>query len=631
VIPPGFIHDLLGRVDIVDVVSRHVTLRKTGANLSGLCPFHAEKSPSFTVSPSKQFYHCFGCGAHGDAIRFLVEHSGLGFIDAVEELAQQVGLQVPRDQRDDQARARDAERRDAEQTLCDLLEQAGAHYRRELREHPRAIDYLKRRGLTGEIAARFGLGYAPDRWRGLASAFADYSDARLEESGLVIARQDDENAEAKRYDRFRDRIMFPIRAVNGRVIGFGGRIIDQGEPKYLNSPETPVFVKGRELYGLHEARQDLRRLGYALVVEGYMDVVALAQLGFGNAVATLGTACTAEHVAKLLRFTDVVVFSFDGDAAGRRAAQRALEAALPHATDARKFKFLFLPPEHDPDSFVRERGTEAFEAAVQAAVPLSAQLVAAARDGSALEAAEDRAQMLVRAAPWVQALPAGLLRRQIVEDLAQGARLPAADLIARWGLAEGPAARSANPDPAARPLSAPRLGRPAVTGRRGATAPASPADRAASLIARDAALWGLLSHDDQDLLVRQPFPHGPFFAWLDRALSDEGPMPADRLVSAAETSDQAELLMPLIERLRASHEWDPDHPVERTELEPVLRTLQLQAVREETDLLLAAGSTDPDTMARHRQLLERQARLKAALATGPAGAAASRSHEGPPV
>src|SRR5439155_20033865 len=272
-------------------------------------------------------------------------------------------------------------------------------------------DYLKRRGLTGEIAARFGLGYAPAGWRTLAGVFPQYDDAVLEESGLVIAQGDDE-AERKRYDRFRDRIMFPIRSVQGEVIGFGGRVLDSGEPKYLNSPETPVFVKGRELYGLHEARQALRAKGYALVVEGYMDVVALAQLGFENAVATLGTACTEEHVRKLLRFTESVVFSFDGDAAGRRAAGRALEASLPHAGDTRSFRFLFLPPEHDPDSFIRELGAEAFEAAVQAAVPLSRQLLETAREGCDLGTAEGRARMLAQAKPLWSALPDGALRRQ---------------------------------------------------------------------------------------------------------------------------------------------------------------------------------------------------------------------------
>ena len=280
-IPPAFIQDLLSRVDIVEIVGRHVQLKKSGLNFSGLCPFHAEKSPSFTVTPTKQFYHCFGCGAHGDAIRFLHEHSGLPFIEAVKELAQQVGMTVPDDDTSPAERERAAAQKQRQATLTDVLAKAAENYRKNLKASPRAIDYLKGRGLSGEIAAQFGLGYAPDGWRGLASVFPNYDDPLLEESGMVIVQnaESDNEADRKRYDRFRDRIMFPIRSVQGEIIGFGGRVLDRGEPKYLNSPETPVFVKGRELYGLHEARAALRQRGYALVVEGYMDVVALAQIG----------------------------------------------------------------------------------------------------------------------------------------------------------------------------------------------------------------------------------------------------------------------------------------------------------------------------------------------------------------
>ena len=373
-IPHGFIQELLTRVDVVDVVGRYVQLKKTGANYSGLCPFHSEKSPSFTVSPSKQFYHCFGCGKNGDAINFLMEHNGMGFVDAVQELAQQHGMQVPDDHTSAQDRIRAEARRQQQATLTDVLEKAASSYKKQLKATPRAIEYLKQRGLSGEIAARFGLGYAPAGWRHLSTVFADYADPLLEESGLVVHHAEpaglhhpdappgaaDDKTEERRYDRFRNRIMFPIRNVKGQCIGFGGRVLGDEKPKYLNSPETPVFSKGHELYGLFEARTALREHGYALITEGYMDVVALAQLGFANAVATLGTACTAEHVHKLFRFTDQVVFSFDGDAAGRRAARKALEAALPYATDTRNVKFLFLPPEHDPDSYIRAHGSEAF-------------------------------------------------------------------------------------------------------------------------------------------------------------------------------------------------------------------------------------------------------------------------------
>ena len=424
VIPPAFIHDLLSRVDIVEIVGRSVDLKRAGTVSKGLCPFHGEKSPSFTVSPSRQTYHCFGCGVHGNAVGFLMEQHGLGFVEAVKDLAQQAGLTVPEDTSSPAEREQAAQHKQIQATLGDVLARAADNYRRQLKGSERAIAYLKGRGLSGEVAARFGLGYAPEGWRGLASVFPSYDDPLLEESGLVIAQraaddseQDDAATQEKRYDRFRDRIMFPIRSVQGPVIGFGGRVLDRGEPKYLNSPETPVFVKGRELYGLFEARTAIRQRGYALVVEGYMDVVALSQSGFDNAVATLGTACTAEHVQKLVRFTDAVVFSFDGDAAGRRAAGRALEASLPHAADTRSFKFLFLPAEHDPDSYVRELGAEAFEQRVEAAVPLSKQIVALAGEGLDFASAEGRARFLVNVQPLWSALPEGMLKRQLLGEI----------------------------------------------------------------------------------------------------------------------------------------------------------------------------------------------------------------------
>ncbi len=366
-IPQSFIQELLARVDVVEVVGRYVPLKKGGANFMGLCPFHGEKSPSFSVSPSKQFYHCFGCGKNGNAIGFLMEHAGMGFVEAVQELAQGVGLAVPQDDTPAHQRQQAAAAREKQHTLSEVLERAGAAYCQQLKAAPHAIAYLKQRGVSGIVAKRYGLGYAPEGWRSLASVFPAYDDPLLQESGLVIVGEED----GKRYDRFRDRIMFPIRNVKGECIGFGGRVLGDAKPKYLNSPETPVFHKGQELYGLYEARQAIRDQGYALVTEGYMDVVALAQLGFANAVATLGTACTAEHVHKLFRFTEQVVFSFDGDSAGRRAAHKALLAALPYASDTRSIKFLFLPAEHDPDSFIRAHGSEAFARHVGAALPLS--------------------------------------------------------------------------------------------------------------------------------------------------------------------------------------------------------------------------------------------------------------------
>ena len=354
-IPSDFIQTLLSRVDIVDVIDRSVPLKKAGANYQACCPFHSEKTPSFTVSPTKQFYHCFGCGAHGTAIGFLMEHDGKSFPEAVETLARDAGLTVPRVES-----AGERERREVSRDLNELLLDAAKFYRARLRESERAISYLKRRGLTGAIAAHFGIGYAPDGWQNLAALPGDYADPQLEAAGLVISGDS-----GKRYDRFRDRIMFPIHDARGHVIGFGGRVLDSGEPKYLNSPETPVFSKGRELYGLYLARNAIRAAGCVLVVEGYMDVVALAQHGVEYAVATLGTSTTAIHAQKLFRLADLVVYCFDGDAAGRKAAWRALETTLPVLTDGKEARFLFLPNGQDPDDYVRTHGKAMFERALQ--------------------------------------------------------------------------------------------------------------------------------------------------------------------------------------------------------------------------------------------------------------------------
>ena len=416
-IPQSFISDLLNRVDIVDVVGRYVQLKKGGANYQGLCPFHNEKSPSFTVSPTKQFYHCFGCGAHGTAIGFLIEYSGMGFVDAVKDLAQNVGMVVP-EQDDKIPPAQRAAQQQQSMALSEAMTKACDFYRAELRKAPNAIHYLKGRGLTGEVAAKFGLGYAPNGWDGLKAVFPDYDSATLVEAGLIIQQVDEDGRKTKRYDRFRERVMFPIRNTKGQVIAFGGRIMEHGEPKYLNSPETPLFSKGSELYGLFEARQAIRDAGYVLVTEGYMDVVALAQMGFPQAVATLGTACTTTHVQKLLRQTDNVIFSFDGDKAGRRAARRALEACLPHVSDDKTIKFLFLPAEHDPDSYIREYGAPAFEQQVQEAMPLSQFLLREAQGEHDLSSPEGRARVQFDAKPMLQAMPPTSLRLQIVRGLA---------------------------------------------------------------------------------------------------------------------------------------------------------------------------------------------------------------------
>ncbi|WP_459614585.1 DNA primase [Bordetella sp. 2513F-2] len=413
-IPESFIQDLLARVDVVDVVGRYVQLRKGGANLLGLCPFHNEKSPSFTVSPTKQFYHCFGCGAHGSAITFLMEHTGTSFPEAVRSLAASVGMTVPEEPRSPRQQAESAKRKAEVSRHTQVLDAAQAHYLRLLRGSPQAIAYLKQRGLTGAIAAHFGLGWSGTDRHGLSQVFPKYDDPVLVEAGLVIESED-----GRRYDRFRERIMFPIRNARGSLVGFGGRVIGKGEPKYLNSPETPIFSKGQELYGMWEARQAIRQEGMVIVVEGYMDVVGLAQQGIANAVATLGTSTTPEHVKKLLRASDKVVFSFDGDGAGRRAAWRALQACLPVLRDDISIRFLFLPEDHDPDSYVRELGAEAFRARLGEAPALSRFLLDELAARHNLGEAEGRAACLHEARPLLAAMPECALRLQIERELAR--------------------------------------------------------------------------------------------------------------------------------------------------------------------------------------------------------------------
>jgi len=424
VIPESFIQELLGRVDIVDVVERSVPLKKAGANYSACCPFHSEKTPSFTVSASKQFYHCFGCGAHGSAISFVMQYAGLGFIDAVEDLASHVGMQVPRD-----APERHAQNAARKAPLTELLARATKFYREQLKQSPKAVDYLKGRGLSGEIAARFGLGYAPEEWQGLQRVFPDYDDQALAECGLVIV-----NEQGRRYDRFRDRIMFPILDQRGNVIGFGGRVIGEGEPKYLNSPETPIFEKGRELYGLSQARKAIHEVDTVIVVEGYMDVVGLAQLGVENVVASLGTATTGMHVQKLLKQASRVVFCFDRDSAGDRAARRAMENSLEYLADGKSVEILQMPGNQDPDEFIRENGKEAFQRLVANATRLSEFLVREVRKDISLGTAEGRATLVQEAKPLLQKIAAPIFRVQLTKEIASLAQLSQAEVEAQCGL-----------------------------------------------------------------------------------------------------------------------------------------------------------------------------------------------------
>jgi DNA primase len=434
-IPRDFIDTLLARVDIVDVIDRRVPLKKAGQNYQACCPFHSEKTPSFTVSPTKQFYHCFGCGAHGTALGFLMEYEHMGFPDAVAALAQDVGLPVPKSGEPDRPRPPPA--------LWDALEQAAQFYRQQLKQTPRAIDYLKQRGLTGAIAARYGIGYAPDG-SPLKQVFADYSADALAASGLVI------DGDRGRYDRFRDRIMFPIKNVKGQIVGFGGRVLDQGEPKYLNSPETPLFHKGSELYGLFEARTAIKAAGRAIVVEGYMDVVALAQHGVEFAVAALGTATTPIHARTLLRHTDRLIFAFDGDNAGRKAAWRALENSLEALQDGKEVSFLFLPEGEDPDSYIRTHGQAAFLQLLDSdTLPLSAFLVRELARDRRLDTQEGRAALIKDAKPLLEKIAAPLLASLIQRQIAELAHLQS-DELSHMGL-RPTAPRRPPPRPQRRP------------------------------------------------------------------------------------------------------------------------------------------------------------------------------------
>ena len=443
-IPESFIQELLHRVDIVDLIDGHVPLKKAGANYAACCPFHSEKTPSFTVSPTKQFYHCFGCGAHGTAIGFLMEYSGVGFVDAVRDLSARVGLQVPEDE------ARRAHNGPKIGALTDIMARAAKYYYEQLKRSDTAIDYLKKRGLSGEIAQKFGIGYAPDGWQNLESVFNDYTQAELQAVGLVIR-----NEQGRLYDRFRDRVMFPIKNQKGEIIAFGGRVLGAGEPKYLNSPETPLFEKGRELFGLPQARASLREKGVAVVVEGYMDVVALAQHGVGNAVATLGTATTAMHVQKLMRQVDRVVYCFDGDNAGRKAAWRALENSLEALPEQKSIGFVFLPQGEDPDSYVRVQGRDAFERLVAQAMPLSEFMLRELAAQCDMTSAEGRSRLVADAKPLLSRLQTPLLRLQLVKRLAEASGFSQQEVERLCDLR--PVARAA---PARAPRQAPSLLRP---------------------------------------------------------------------------------------------------------------------------------------------------------------------------
>ncbi|WP_096085395.1 DNA primase [Agaribacterium haliotis] len=425
-IPQNFLDDLLTRIDIVDVVDQRVKLKRSGKNYSACCPFHDEKTPSFTVSPDKQFYYCFGCGANGTAISFVMDYDRVGFVDAVDSLAKIAGVEVPREQRSEIQDAREQQRK----RCYSLLVEVNDYYQQQLRQHPgrdHAVRYLQQRGLSGQIAKLYQLGYAPAGWDNLLLRFGQNESAfqLLDDCGLVV----DKKEENKRYDRFRQRIMFPIRDVRGRCIGFGGRVLDDSKPKYLNSPETEVFHKSRELYGLYEARQYSKNLEQLIVVEGYMDVIALAQYGIYNAVATLGTACGEEHLKLAFRHVKDLVFCFDGDKAGRKAAERALHASLSSMEDGRQIRFLFLPEGQDPDSLVRQIGHERFGQQIEQALPLEQFLFDSAADGVDLNSLDGRARFAKNAAPMLHQLPEGIYRTLMYNNLAKRTGLATEQLL----------------------------------------------------------------------------------------------------------------------------------------------------------------------------------------------------------
>jgi len=452
-IPQDFIDDLIARADIVEVIGKRVQLKKAGREFKACCPFHDEKTPSFTVSPGKGFYHCFGCGVHGTAIGFLMEYEHMSFVEAIEGLANTMGVEVPRSESDKPARRYDE--------LFSLMAQVEQHFQGRLRDHAAAVEYLKKRGIDGATAKRFGIGYAPDGWSNVLDKFGKSPEAteRLLATGLIIRKDN-----GKHYDRFRDRIMFPIRDARGRTIGFGGRTLGDGEPKYLNSPETVLFHKGRELYGLFEARQALRHIDKLVIVEGYMDVVALARHGIDFSIATLGTATTSDHLNILFRLTDNAYFCFDGDRAGKAAAWRALENALPQIREGRQIRFVFLPDGHDPDTYINELGSDAFEKALDNGMALSDFLIGELASQVDMTTIDGRARLAELAKPLVGKIPTGIYRELLVDSLADTVGLTSSKLEQMLGQTEsrGPGAQ---PTPMRRRQSAMGGARPSVVRR----------------------------------------------------------------------------------------------------------------------------------------------------------------------
>ncbi len=592
-------------------------LKKGGINLLGLCPFHNEKSPSFTVSPTKQFYHCFGCGAHGSAITFLIEHTGASFPEAVRTLASTVGMAVPEESRSPGQKAASSRRREEISQHTQVLDLAQKHYLAQLRDSPAAIRYLKERGLTGLVAKEFGLGWASADRQALSKVFPRYDDPLLVESGLVIESED-----GRRYDRFRERVMFPIRNVKGEIVGFGGRIIGKGEPKYLNSPETPVFSKGNELYGLYEARSAIRSEGCVIVVEGYMDVVGLAQLGVRNAVATLGTATTPVHIQKLLRASDKIIFSFDGDGAGRRAAWRALQASLPLLRDDISIRFLFLPAEHDPDSYIRKFGEEAFRACLAESDALSTFFLNELSARHSIEELEGRSALVHEAKPLLAQIPAIALKVQLQNELARLVQFTPEEL-GQLLAQELPHKLSGLPDPsrgatavistaevsgnasdhgASYSASNPRAERSARTVSRRAVAPL--ARRLLRLLLTHPELVDQMGEQQVEILARSP--HLDMVRDLIVLIQATGARHVGALIQAADPgADLGILLVSVAEDLMAQEPL----PNPQSEWEDAVRRIEMDGLKAEQQALIGQGLNNLQAQQKYQELSQRITRL----------------------
>jgi len=601
-IPQSFIDDLVGRADIVEIINARVPLKRAGREYRACCPFHQEKTPSFWVSPTKQFYHCFGCGAHGTVLGFLMNYDRLPFVEAVEDLAQRLGVEVPREQ--GSAPVQPAVSDD----LYTLMGKVATFYQEQLLASDRARDYAKKRGLTREIAEQFGVGYAPDSWNEVLKRFgaSEASRTKLMETGLIRARDPEKGHGGNNpghYDYFRDRLMFPIRDQRGRVIAFGGRVLDQGEPKYLNSPETALFHKGRELYGLFEVRQNRSPLTRLIIVEGYMDVVRLHQSGIGYAVATLGTATTPEHLKRAFRLVREVLFCFDGDKAGRAAAWRALQNALPEATAGRELKFLFLPEGEDPDTLVGKEGREAFESRYASAMPLSEYLVAHLTDAIDVSHADGKARFVAEARPLLERVPEGTYRELLLDRLAEAIGVSAERFLKIVGPMTQPAPPSGGgPGTGA---GAPVPPRPARTARSAGRGPL--VRQAVQILLHFPGVAAQVAGGERDALAGLDEPGIDILGELLNDLHEHPAASTAQVLERWREHPAAERL----NRLAAEQTIVPDEKAAGDELRTALQKLAQGAATAELDALIAReqqGGLDQAGRERLRELLQKSRR-----------------------